>query len=80
MLQPVYSNRRMVMRSTWLNKQMFRQQIGRNIKIVFFVGMPNNTSDQQRLTYESELYKDIVETNYEDSYIHNTYKAMAYLQ
>ena len=66
------------MRATWLNKKLL-SNISLNIKIVFFLGTPRALKDQQRIEYESEHYNDIVQTNFVDTYEHNTYKAMSYL-
>ena len=67
------------MRGTWLNKHTLEQKLGLNIKIVFFLGKAYTERDQKRIEYEHELYKDIVQSDFEDSYVHNTYKAMSYL-
>ena len=67
------------MRGTWLNPTQLTKQIGLKVKIVYFTGKSKNRRDQQRMLYESELYKDIVQSDFIDEYANNTYKAMSYL-
>ena len=67
------------MRRTWLNPTQLTQQIGLKVKIVYFTGKSKNRRDQQRMLYESELYKDMVQSDFLDEYANNTYKAMSYL-
>ena len=67
------------MRRTWLNPTQLTKQIGLKVKIVYFTGKSKNRRDQQRMLYESELYKDIVQSDFIDEYANNTYKAMSYL-
>ena len=69
----------MLMRRTWLNPTQLTKQIGLKVKIVYFTGKSKNRRDQQRMLYESELYKDIVQSDFIDEYANNTYKAMSYL-
>ena len=69
----------MLMRRTWLNPTQLTKQIGLKVKIVYFTGKSKNSADQQRMLYESELYKDIVQSDFIDEYANNTYKAMSYL-
>lgn len=77
--QPIYSRRRLLMRETWLKKSFLSRALGRGVKIAFFMGKAEVWADQQRIKYESELYKDIVQSDFDDSYHHNTYKCMSYL-
>ena len=67
------------MRRTWLNPTQLTKQIGLKVKIVYFTGKSKNRRDQQRMLYESELYKDMVQSDFLDEYANNTYKAMSYL-
>ena len=67
------------MRRTWLNPTQLTKQIGLKVKILYFTGKSKNREDQQRILYESELYKDIVQSDFIDEYANNTYKAMSYL-
>ena len=69
----------MLMRRTWLNPTQLTKQIGLKVKIVYFTGKSKNRRDQQRMLYESELYKDMVQSDFLDEYANNTYKAMSYL-
>ncbi|XP_067930291.1 beta-1,3-galactosyltransferase 1-like [Watersipora subatra] len=76
----VYSNRRMVMRASWLNRNFLSNKLGLKTKIVFFVGKADTEESQLRMEYESEHYRDIVQSDFTDEYRHNTYKAMSYLR
>ena len=67
------------MRSTWLTPNFLQKLSGFKIKILFFLGLADSVEDQQRIEYESELYKDIVQSDFIDSYQNNTYKAMSFL-
>lgn len=78
--QPTYSDRRVIMRNTWLSQSFLQQHTGLSTKILFFIGLADNTRDQMRIEYENEVYRDIVQSDFIDSYINNTYKAMSFLQ
>ena len=68
------------MRNTWLSQSFLQQHTGLNTKILFFIGLADNTRDQMRIEYENEVYRDIVQSDFIDSYVNNTYKAMSFLQ
>ena len=67
------------MRSTWLKPSILNPLIGLKVKIVFITGRSNDAELQQRIEYESEMYGDILQADFIDTYEHNTYKAMSYL-
>ena len=67
------------MRNTWLNSKVLKPKLGLNTKVVFCLGKATTEQDQKRIEYEHELYKDIVQSDFEDNYLHNTYKAMSFL-
>lgn len=70
----------MMMRNTWLNRDQLQEELGYKIKIVFVVGMTNDTAVLQRLDYEQELYGDIVQSDFIDSYQNNTFKVISSLR
>ena len=70
----------MTLRSSWLNPESLTSRVGLPVKVVFFLGSSNDSSIQHSILYESELYKDIVQSDFIDHYHNNTYKAMSYLQ
>lgn len=76
----MYCNRRTVMRASWLNRNFLSNKLGLKTKIVFFVGKADTEESQLRMEYESEHYRDIVQSDFTDEYRHNTYKAMSYLR
>ena len=43
------------------------------------MGVAMNSTDQQRVEYEHELYRDIIQPSFVDHYRNNTYKAMSFL-
>lgn len=78
-LQPAYNQRRTLLRSTWLRKDLLEEMMDMKVRIIFFMGKSGNDQDQKLVEYESEQYGDIVQSDFIDSYQHNTYKAMSYL-
>ena len=70
----------MLLRSSWLDKSRFAHEIKLPVKVVFFLGLSGDSSIQDSILYESELYRDIVQSDFIDHYHNNTYKAMSYLQ
>jgi len=65
--------KRLLIRETWGNPLSFRTH---NAGLVFFLGMTKNTTLQGMVEYENEVYGDIVQETYLDSYKNLTYKAI----
>lgn len=68
------------MRSTWLNRRYLEEEFTLKVKTVFITGITNNSAVQKHVEYEQELYGDIVQSNFIDSYQNNTYKAISYMR
>lgn len=68
------------MRDTWINKAQLEEGLGRKVRIVFVTGATNDTTIQEYILYENELYRDILQSNFIDHYQNNTYKALSYLR
>ena len=74
---PEHTRIRTVVRETWA--KLLPTYIGK-VKVVFFLGAVKNELLQSRLYYENELYRDIVQETYVDSYRNITYKGMSALK
>ncbi|XP_067951192.1 beta-1,3-galactosyltransferase 1-like [Watersipora subatra] len=75
-----YFERRAVMRSTWLNRQTLEDKLALKTRIVFIIGRTQNESVQHHVNYEEEMYNDMVQSDFIDSYQNNTYKAISFLK
>jgi len=42
--------------------------------------MTNNTNVLTKLSYEQEFYQDILQSDFTDAYLNNTYKAISFLR
>lgn len=73
---PDHYRHRLVIRETWGNP---RSLTTRKSKLVFFLGMVTNLTSptQDMINYESQMYNDIVQETFVDSYRNLTYKAIA---
>lgn len=65
--------RRMAIRQSWGYEQRFTDVI---IRTVFMLGVSNNQELQKHIKTESMQYRDIVQSNFEDTYFNNTIKTM----
>lgn len=65
---------RIFIRNTWGNPKNFENH--HKVSLVFFLGMSSNKSVQVAIEYESEIYQDIVQETFLDSYQNLTYKAL----
>ena len=73
---PRHLKQRIVLRETWAKQSMFS-----NIKTIFVMGVLSNQSKiMQLVKLEQNVYNDIVQENFEDSYRNLTYKAIAALK
>ena len=73
---PENTRERSVVRETWANRKHFPASIDK-VRVIFFLGDTKSTKIQDGLYYESELYRDIVQETYMDSYKNLTYKFMS---
>ncbi|XP_023190031.1 beta-1,3-galactosyltransferase 1-like isoform X2 [Xiphophorus maculatus] len=67
-------------RRTWGGKKMV---LGRLVETVFIVGLPGGVDanqQQARLKQESERYRDLIQSNFQDSYRNLTIKTMVMLE
>ena len=67
------------MRETCFSPGYLQLFLGYKPKILFFMGLAGSSTVQKQVLYESELYGDIVQSSFGDSYENNTYKAMSFL-
>lgn len=75
---PSHYKNRVVIRQTWGNPVYYKHL---NFKVIFVMGnVPGDTQAQQKLEFEYDLYKDIVQEDFKDSYRNLTYKAIAALK
>lgn len=71
---------RYTIRRTWGGKKII---LGQLVETIFIVGLPggNDASQQQeRLKRESEQYRDLIQSNFQDSYRNLTIKTMVMLE
>lgn len=64
---------RSLIRSTWGNPKMYKHH---KVSLVFLFGMSTNKTIQRMIEYESEIYNDVVQETFIDSYKNLTYKAI----
>ncbi|KAK6055517.1 hypothetical protein COOONC_06977 [Cooperia oncophora] len=62
-------------RGTYGNKRLMDKV---NYSLLFSVGTPNGTKDQELLLEEARLHRDILQTNIDDTYRNLTYKACSF--
>ena len=68
---PENLKRRLSIRETWAKRSMFR-----DIRLVFMMGKTSNQKTANLLNLEYNLYGDIVQEDFEDSYRNLTYKGI----
>lgn len=74
---PSHHKRRSVIRQTWGSGKYYTEKI----KVVFVMGRTNDSLEvQNALEYESDVYRDIVQEDFLDSYHNLTYKGIAALK
>ncbi|KAI0207186.1 Lactosylceramide 1,3-N-acetyl-beta-D-glucosaminyltransferase [Lamellibrachia satsuma] len=74
---PSHHKRRSVIRQTWGSRKYYTEKI----KVVFVMGRTNDGLEvQNALEYESDVYRDIVQEDFLDSYHNLTYKGIAALK
>ena len=72
---PSYYQRRILIRETWATRNLFPE-----IRLVFMLGQTADDKIMQAIKYENDLYKDIVQEDFFDSYRNLTYKAVMALK
>lgn len=72
---PSNYQRRMVMRETWATRTLFP-----DLRIVFMVGQTLDKNVMKAIEYENEMYRDIVQEDFIDSYKNLTYKGVMALK
>lgn len=70
---PDHYKRRAAIRDTWGNRMNFKDI---DFRIVFLMGMPDKASVQEAVQLEYDMYGDIVQENFLDSYRNLTLKAI----
>lgn len=68
---PDNQDKRNLIRTTWADENLL---IKYRIKIVFMIGIRNDTKLMERIKYENFFHKDIVQGNFIDTYHNMTYK------
>ncbi|GAB6028313.1 hypothetical protein CHUAL_002486 [Chamberlinius hualienensis] len=68
---PSHSDRRLAIRSTWGNESNLAED---NLRVIFLVGEVEDQQLQEDLTREDQLYEDIIQGNFLDTYRNLTYK------
>jgi hypothetical protein len=72
---PVNYQRRTVIRETWATQTLFS-----HLRLVFMLGKVNDDRRMRAVAYEYELYDDIVQEDFLDSYKNLTYKGVMALK
>ena len=70
---PSHLKQRMVIRETWGKQSNYPDNI---IKLIFLCGISSEKTVQDALLMESNVYKDIIQEDFVDSYRNLTYKAI----
>lgn len=71
--------RRSAIRKTWGNEKYVRSQLNANIKTLFALGAPNPLKGeelQRKLVWEDQLYGDIIQQDFVDSFYNLTLKLL----
>lgn len=74
---PDHAERRRVIRNTWASVDILKKH---QVKLVFVMGQVPDENLQVAIETESELYKDIIQGNFTDTYRNLTYKAITGLR
>ncbi|XP_010591108.1 lactosylceramide 1,3-N-acetyl-beta-D-glucosaminyltransferase [Loxodonta africana] len=77
---PENYERRSAIRKTWGNEEYVRSQLNANIKTLFALGTPSNPLKreelQRQLAWEDEMYGDIIQQDFADSFYNLTLKLL----
>ncbi|XP_010946150.2 lactosylceramide 1,3-N-acetyl-beta-D-glucosaminyltransferase [Camelus ferus] len=75
---PENYHRRSAIRETWGNEKYVRSRLNANIKTLFALGTPSNPQTrerlQRRLVWEDQMYNDIIQQDFADSFYNLTLK------
>ncbi|XP_006147441.1 lactosylceramide 1,3-N-acetyl-beta-D-glucosaminyltransferase [Tupaia chinensis] len=74
---PENHGRRSAIRKTWGNEKYVRSQLNANIKTLFALGAPSPSQGeglQRKLVWEDQLYNDIIQQDFVDSFYNLTLK------
>jgi hypothetical protein len=72
---PTNYQRRIVIRETWATRTLFP-----DLRLVFMIGKTLDQNIMKAIQYENELYQDIVQEDFIDSYKNLTYKGIMALK
>jgi hypothetical protein len=72
---PAYYQRRILIRETWATRHLFP-----DIRLVFMLGQTTDDKIMQAIKYENDLYQDIVQEDFLDSYRNLSYKGVMALK
>ncbi|XP_045395725.1 lactosylceramide 1,3-N-acetyl-beta-D-glucosaminyltransferase [Lemur catta] len=76
---PENYNRRSTIRKTWGNEKYVRSQLNANIKTLFALGTPDPLKGeelQRKLVWEDQMYHDIIQQDFVDSFYNLTLKLL----
>ncbi|KAG8525140.1 Lactosylceramide 1,3-N-acetyl-beta-D-glucosaminyltransferase [Galemys pyrenaicus] len=77
---PENHNRRAAIRKTWGNERYVHSQFNANIKTLFVLGTPSDPQKreelQRKLVWEDQMYKDIIQQDFVDSFYNLTLKLL----
>lgn len=71
---PGNTERRRVIRANWASTEILNKH---KAKLIFVTGLVDDDNIQASLENESELFKDIIQSNFTDTYRNLTYKAIS---
>jgi len=72
---PTNYQRRVVIRETWATRTLFP-----DLRLVFMIGKSLDNNIMKAIEYENEIYRDIVQEDFIDSYKNLTYKGIMALK
>ena len=67
--------RRIVIRETWATRSLFSE-----MRLIFMMGKSLDANQMKAIQYENEIYRDIVQEDFLDSYKNLTYKGIMALK
>lgn len=76
---PSHSDRRLVIRHTWANVNLYRQYADVIVRVIFVVGL-SDIATNQAMAVEAQQYGDVIQARFVDTYRNLTYKATAALR
>lgn len=77
---PENYNRRLAIRNTWGNEKYTHAVLNANVKTLFALGIPARSQTreelQQKLIWEDQIYHDIIQQDFEDTFYNLTVKLL----